>query len=101
MFARIYQPPRSAMQSGTGKSQHWVLEYVRREAHTIDPVVGTVRSTDMNSQVELKFETLEQAVAYAKAHNIAHRVIPAKKPARIPRSYAENFDYDRRLPWTH
>jgi len=101
MLARIYQPPRSAMQSGTGKSNQWVLEFVRREGQTIDPVIGTVRSTDMKSQVELKFDSLEQAVAYAKQHKIAHRVIPAKKPARIPRSYAENFSYDRRLPWTH
>ena len=89
------------MTSGRGKSKQWVLEFVKQMSGTIDPITGTQRSTDMRSQIDLKFETLEAAVAYAKAHNIPHQVIQPQKTSRIPRSYADNFAYDRKLPWTH
>ena len=101
MLARIYQPPRSAMQSGRSNADVWILEYVSRSQQTIDPLTGTVRSTDMLDQVELKFPSAEAAVAYAKKHDIPHRVVPAKSAKRIPRSYADNFAYGRRNPWTH
>ena len=68
---------------------------------TIDPLTGTKRSTNMRSQLNLKFETLEEAVAYAKANNIPHQVVQSQKVKRIPRSYADNFAFDRKLPWTH
>ena len=101
MLARIFQPPRSAMTSGRANASVWILEYVGRGKQSIDPVTGTVHSTDMQDQVELQFDTLEQAVAYAKKNDIPHRVYPAKTAKRIPRSYADNFATDRRLPWTH
>ena len=101
MLAKIYQPSPSAMTSGRGKSKLWVLEFVKQMTGTIDPIRGTQRSTDMHSQIDLKFETLEAAVAYAKAHNIPHQVIQPQKTSRIRRSYADNFAYDRKLPWTH
>ena len=32
MRARIYQPARTAMSSGTAKTHHWVLEFDQTEA---------------------------------------------------------------------
>jgi len=55
----------------------------------------------MRSQLDLSFETMEAAVAYAKANNIPYRVSKPKTRKRISRSYADNFAYDRKLPWTH
>jgi len=101
MFARIYQPSPNAMQSGRGNSRHWVLELPRSGKGSIDPLTGTYRSTDMSAQLDLKFESLEAAIAYAKANNIPHRVIKPRTVRRISRSYAENFAYERKLPWTH
>jgi len=100
MLAKIYQPAPSAMTSGRAK-RHWVLEFIGGSSGTIDPLTGTKRSTDMRSQLELKFETLQDAVAYAKANNIPHQVVQNQKVKRIPRSYADNFAFDRKLPWTH
>ncbi len=100
MLAKIYQPAPSAMTSGRAK-RHWVLEFVGKTTGKIDPLTGTKRSTDMREQLDLKFETLEQAVAYAKANDIPHQVIQNQKVKRIPRSYADNFAFDRKLPWTH
>ena len=100
MLAKIYQPSPSAMTSGRAK-KHWVLEFMGGSFGTIDSLTGTKRSTDMRSQLDLKFETLEEAVAYAKANNIPHQVVQSQKVKRIPRSYADNFAFDRKLPWTH
>lgn len=100
MLAKIYQPAPSAMTSGRAK-RHWVLEFLVASSSKIDPLTGTKRSTDMRSQLELKFDTLEEAVAYAKANDIPHQVVQSQKAKRIPRSYADNFAFDRKLPWTH
>ena len=102
MLAKIYQPAPSAMTSGRGQSKHWVLEFISQKPVIIDPLTGTQRSTDMRSQVELKFETAEEAVAYAKANGIAHRVVQSQSAETyFSRSYADNFAFDRKRPWTH
>ena len=101
MFAKIYQPSASAMQSGRGNTQKWVLEFVSRTPTVIDPLTGTARSTNMRDQLSLKFDSLEDAVSYAKGNKIPYRVSQPKTRKRISRSYAENFAYDRKLPWTH
>lgn len=101
MFARIYQSTPSAMQSGRATTGQWVLEFVARKSSVIDPLTGSSRSTDMHGQLDLKFATQDEAVAYAKANNIPHRVTATKTVKRISRSYASNFDFDRKLPWTH
>ena len=100
MLAKIYKPAPSAMTSGRAK-RHWVLEFVGTPTRVIDPLTGTSRSTDMRSQLDLKFDTLEEAVSYAKANDIPHQVVQSQKMKRIPRSYADNFAFDRKLPWTH
>ncbi len=101
MIARIYQPAPNAMQSGRAKSRHWVIEFSKAKTGILDPLTGTYRSTDPKAQLDLKFDSLDDAVAYAKANNIPHRVEKPKTVKRVSRSYAENFDYDRKLPWTH
>ena len=101
MFAKIYQPSASTMQSGRGNTNIWVLEFVSKKPTVIDPLTGTARSTDMRSQLDLKFDTMEDAVSYAQANSIPYRVSQPKVRKRISRSYADNFAFDRKLPWTH
>jgi hypothetical protein len=103
MRARIYQPARTAMSSGTAKTKHWVLDYMQADARSIDPLMGWTSSADTQSQVRLRFDTKEAAMDYAKAHGIDAIVTdPHKRKANVrPRGYAENFAVDRRTPWTH
>lgn len=89
------------MQSGRNGSQKWVLEFVTKNPLVIDPLTGNTRSVDTRKQIELKFDTLDEALAYAKANDIPHRVSQPKAVKRISRSYADNFAYDRKHPWTH
>ncbi|MBV6657291.1 MAG: ETC complex I subunit [Devosiaceae bacterium] len=101
MVARIYRPAKTAMQSGLGKTKSWVLEYVRDAPRTVEPLMGWTSSSDMNSQIKLTFETRDDAVAYATRNGIAYRVEEPKERVRRKVAYADNFRYDRRVPWTH
>ncbi|MEP1229839.1 MAG: NADH dehydrogenase ubiquinone Fe-S protein 4 [Litorimonas sp.] len=101
MFAKIYQPAPSAMTSGRAHSGQWILEFVSRAVKHIDPLTGNTSSSAMRDQLELTFSSAEEAVTYAKANDIPHRVIRSSKMKRIPRSYGDNFNYERKLPWTH
>ena len=102
-LARIYSPPRNVMQSGKGRSGGWVLEWEPGEAKRIDPLTGWFGSGDTRAQVRLRFDTREQAIAYAKAKGLPYEVEepkPAKAGAK-PRAYADNFRYGRAENWTH
>ncbi len=101
MSARIYSPAKTAMQSGRSKTGHWVLEFDPEQPRKIDPLMGYTTSGDMKSQIRLTFPSLEEAAAYAEKNGIAFRVTEPKEPRRRQMSYAENFRYDRRTPWTH
>lgn len=101
MSARIFSPARTAMQSGTAKTGNWVLEFEPEQRRKIDPLMGYTSSGDMKSQIRLFFETREEAIAYAEKNGIPFRVEQPKEPKRRQISYAENFRYDRKVPWTH
>ena len=66
MSARIFKPAKTAMSSGTAKTKAWVLEFLPAQARRIDPLMGWTSSSDMDSQVRLRFETVEAAKAYQK-----------------------------------
>ncbi|MEQ8295506.1 MAG: ETC complex I subunit [Nitratireductor sp.] len=101
MSARIYSPAKTAMQSGKAKTGRWILEFEPEKPRKIDPLMGYTSSADMKSQIKLSFETRGEAVAYAKKEGVAFRVEEPKELRRRQISYAENFRYDRKTPWTH
>jgi hypothetical protein len=55
----------------------------------------------MRQQVHLRFDTVEEATAYCERHGIAYQIFHSKPPARRIMSYADNFAFNRRDPWTH
>lgn len=103
MRARIYQPAKTAMQSGTAKARGWYLEFVPDAGKAIDPLMGWTSSGDTQAQVRLKFETREAAEAYAAEKGIEVSVtLPhERKPNVRARGYGENFATDRKGAWTH
>ena len=103
MRARIYQPARTAMQSGSAKTKTWVLEFDPASAREVDPLMGWTSSGDTQTQVKLRFETQEAAEAYAKSKGIDYDLVQPKtrKPVIRPRGYGENFATDRKGAWTH
>jgi hypothetical protein len=101
MTARIFKPARTAMQSGTAKTKEWVLSYEPEQARLIEPLMGWTSSSDMKQQLNLRFDTKEEAVAYCARRGIPYQVSEAKEPARRVIAYADNFGFSRRTPWTH
>ena len=103
MTARIYQPAKTAMQSGSAKTHYWVLEYTADTAREVDPLMGWTSSDDTQSQVKLRFDSKEAALAYASDNGIDAVVTdPKKRKHNIrARGYGENFATDRRQVWTH
>jgi hypothetical protein len=101
MLARIYKPAPTAMQSGRGNTREWVLEFEPEAPRRVEPLMGWTASSDMKSQVRLRFATREDAIAYCERNGIPYRLYEPKESARRRIAYADNFGYRRRDLWTH
>jgi hypothetical protein len=99
--ARIYKPSKNAMQSGLAKTKLWALEFEPDHARKIDPLMGWTSSPDTNTQLQLRFESKEAAVAYAEKRGIEYQLVEAKPVRRLLKAYADNFKADRLDQWTH
>ena len=101
MTARIYKPARTAMQSGTAKTKLWLLEYEPEAPRVVEPLMGWTSSTDMKSQIKLRFASKEEAIAYCEREGIPYQVMEPKEPTRRSMAYSDNFAFQRRGLWTH
>lgn len=93
MNVKIFKPSASAMSSGLGKTKKWVLEYEPASKRSPEPLMGWSQSNDTLNQVRLKFDTSEDAVAYAQNQGWGYTVASEKKKKSRPRSYMDNFKY--------
>lgn len=91
--------------SGRAGAKGWILRFERRRPQTIEPLMGWTADDDPLMQVEMTFETREQAIAYADREGLAcriegERVVPRESeadpaaPAAFVVSYVRD---DRRL----
>ena len=101
MRARIFQPPKTAMQSGWAKTHAWAIEFVNDHARRPDPLMGWIGGGDTQTQVKLTFETREEAIAYADRAGLQYEIeLPQTRRIR-PKAYADNFKWGRVENWTH
>ena len=87
---KIYKPTKTAMQSGLGKNDKWIIEYIT-EKPGINPLMGWESSTDTLSELKLEFSTKESAIDYAKRNKIIFEVIEPKQRIILKKSYSDNF----------
>lgn len=88
---RIYQPAKTAMQSGRRNTLKWVLEFEPEGRKQTDPLMGWTGSGDTLGQIRLTFDSREAAVAFARKKGHAYQLDePRQRRLRI-KSYAENF----------
>lgn len=99
--ARIYKPAKTAMQSGRAKTKKWVLDFEPTSARKIEPLMGWTSSGDMNAQVSLRFDSKDEATAYAEKLGLDYQVFEPKVQRRSIKAYADNFKYGRQELWTH
>jgi NADH dehydrogenase ubiquinone Fe-S protein 4 len=102
MRARIYLPPKNAMQSGrAGAGSEWVLTFVSEAPERADPLMGWIGGGDTQQQVRLQFATKEEAIAYADRNGIAYDLELPRERVLRPKAYADNFSDKRHENWTH
>jgi ETC complex I subunit conserved region len=94
-LARIYRPAKTAMQSGRGQTRKWLLEYEPASRRDPDPLMGWSSARDTLNEVRLRFDTLEEAVAFATRHGLDYTLIEPRARTPKVKSYADNFRYDR------
>ena len=101
MSARIYRPAKGATQSGLARTKLWLLEFDQETAREIEPLMGWTSSGDTRQQLKLRFDTKEEAVAYAEREGVAYRIEEPQETKRRTMSYSDNFKFSRVTPWTH
>ena len=88
--AKIYIPNKNPMQSGTGKTDKWILEFETKDP-TNNPLMGWESSSDTYTELKLEFSTKELAINYAKKNKIDFEIIEPKIRKVVKNSYADNF----------
>src|ERR1700733_6477519 len=100
MRARIFLPPKSAMQSGRAGSE-WVLHYDSDTPERADRLMGWIGGGDTQAQVRLSFPTKEEAVAYAERNGIPYDLEIPRERRGGTKADAHNFSPPRNENWTH
>ena len=78
------------MQSGTSKSNKWILEFITKDPSR-NPLMGWESSSDTLTELRLEFTSKELAINYAKKKKINFELIEPKKRKTVKKSYADNF----------
>jgi hypothetical protein len=89
------------MQSGKARTKAWVLEFEPGSPRRADPLMGWTGSADMLAQVQMEFDGKDEAIAYAEAHKIGFDLFEPHRASPKAKAYADNFRYDRKVPWSH
>jgi hypothetical protein len=91
MQVKIYQPTKTATQSGT-KVAPWILEPVFEANHkSVNNIMGWTSSDNSLAQIKLKFNSSQDAAQYAKGKGWSYQIIEPKEAKIIKKSYADNF----------
>lgn len=88
----IYQPSKSAMQSGKKNTKVWLMTPKEEINHrSINSDMGWISSNNTTSQLKFTFKTKEEAIAYANKMNYQFEIIASHSSTIKPKSYANNF----------
>ena len=100
MDVRIFKPAKTAMQQGRPGTDRWILEF-EPGAREVEPLMGWTSSRDTRRQLRLRFDSKEDAIAYAEKHGLMYSIDEPKERQVRPKAYADNFRFDRMGRWTH
>src|SRR3546814_17033255 len=79
----------------------WVREFEPSAPREFEPLMGWTSSSDTRAQLRLRFDTLEEAIAYAQQEGLMYSVERPRERKVKPKVYADNFKYERLGRWTH
>jgi hypothetical protein len=89
--ARIVEEQRKTTQSGKALEGRWILEFERQQPQRADPLTGWNGSGDTATQVSLRFNSKEEALAYATRKGFDVHLVTAPPVAMKIQAYADNF----------
>ena len=89
---RIFQPSKTAMQSGRRKTHQWMVQFERDAPQVPDPLMGWMGSRDTRPQLRLLFEFAGGSGRFRRTQwPFLLRAGAACDRRLRPKSYAENF----------
>ena len=100
MDVRIYKPAKTAMQQGRAGTDLWILEF-EPGAREVEPLMGWTSSRDTRRQLRLRFDSKDDAIAYAEKNGLMYSVEEPHDRTVRPKAYADNFRSNRMGRWTH
>ena len=93
---RIFIPPKNAMQSGTNNIQTWRMEFDNRERWE-NPLMGWCSTGDPLSNMNIEFNTKEEAIDHCEKNGWRWFVSSEEKPKKERvKNYGVNFSWDKR-----
>ncbi|KAI1301441.1 NADH dehydrogenase [ubiquinone] iron-sulfur protein 4, mitochondrial [Halotydeus destructor] len=93
--ARIFMPPKNAMQSGTNDIHRWVVEFDNRQRWE-NPAMGWASSGDPLSNLKLYFQTKEDAASFCDKNGWTYFMEEEKVRKPLTKSYAANYSWNKR-----
>jgi len=92
MKFKIYQPTKSAMQSGKKNNNKWIMEVLEEEnIRSKNELMGWVSADNTSSQLRFEFASKEEAQNFAKTQNFSYEIFEPKRASLKKKSYAANF----------
>lgn len=99
MRVRILKQGKTAMQSGRGGTSEWRIEPELESPRRPEPLMGWTSAGDTLNQIRLRFQSREDAVAFAERRGWSYVVEETHDRHIPPRSYADKFRRDRPKSW--
>ena len=87
----IFQPTKSAMQSGLSSSKKWCLSNIATHETFINSVFCWTGSSNPENDIKIFFDDLDSAIRFAKSKKIDFEVINTPRRKVIKKSYSSNF----------
>ncbi len=95
MHVRIFKPAKNAMQSGRAGQGAWCLHPHNQAPKSPNTLMGWTSTADTTEQIELFFDTREDAIHYAQQQGWTYTALPDHERTVRPKSYAANFTHNR------
>jgi len=91
MDVRIYQPAKSATQSGRANTKRWVLEFETTTRRKVDTLMGWTGAGDTRAQLSMRFDAKADAIAFARRNDLSYQVEEPRPRHFRPKAYSDNF----------
>jgi hypothetical protein len=95
LSVRIYQPSKSAMQSGKANTKVWYMTFEPIDPLLPESIMGWTSSEDMSQELRLVFSSLGKAIEFARLKGFLYTISNPTKIDFKPKNYGENFTCPR------